>query len=137
MVLYGYDASVFNSVQVNKQWLSWFDIPKGELLALVNTTYAIGAIVAGWFLGGPTVSAVLMCVAPLCDLTLTLKQADFFGRRAGMAIGCLITVVATVIQTFSPYHKIGVFIFGRVLIGLGQGIALSEESKDFLMKLCN
>jgi hypothetical protein len=26
------------------------------LLGLVNTTYSIGAIVAGWFIGGPTVS---------------------------------------------------------------------------------
>jgi hypothetical protein len=58
MVLYGYDASVFNSVQINKQWLSWFNTPKGELLGLVNTTYSIGAIVAGWFLGGPIVSEI-------------------------------------------------------------------------------
>jgi hypothetical protein len=36
----------------------------------------------------------------------------------GMGIGCFITVVATTIQTFSPRHKIGVFIFGRVLIVL-------------------
>ena len=27
MVLYGYDAAVFNNVQVNKQWLKWFDTP--------------------------------------------------------------------------------------------------------------
>jgi sugar porter (SP) family MFS transporter len=56
---------------------------------------------------------------------LTVQQADFFGRRFGMGMGCFITVVATFIQTFSPQHKIGVFIFGRVLIGLGQGMALT------------
>lgn len=127
MVLYGYDASVFNSVQVNKQWLAWFDTPKGELLGLVNTTYSIGAIVAGWFLGGPTVS-------PFYNrdmmLMLTTIQADFFGRRVGMGVGCFITIIATFIQCFAPHHKIGVFIFGRVLIGLGQGIALSEHSFD-------
>lgn len=43
-----------------------------------------------------------------------------------MGIGCCITIVATFIQTFAPYHNLGVFIFGRVLIGLGQGIALSK-----------
>ena len=43
-----------------------------------------------------------------------------------MGLGCFITIIATFVQTFSPYHKIGVFIFGRVLIGLGQGLALSE-----------
>tara|TARA_R110002060_G_scaffold10345_1_gene15331 strand:- start:535 stop:954 length:420 start_codon:yes stop_codon:yes gene_type:complete len=61
--------------------------------------------VSGWFLAGPI--------------------ADWLGRRAGMGIGCLITVIATLIQTFTPHHKLGVFIFGRVLIGIGQGIALT------------
>lgn len=44
-----------------------------------------------------------------------------------MGIGCIITIVATFVQTFSPYHKLGVFIFGHVLIGLGQGTALSKS----------
>jgi hypothetical protein len=47
MVLYGYDAAVFNAVQGNAHWLAWFNTPKGELLGLINTSYSIGAIVAG------------------------------------------------------------------------------------------
>ncbi|RDW76988.1 hypothetical protein BP6252_05041 [Coleophoma cylindrospora] len=107
MVLYGYDASVFNAVQVNDQWKNWFDHPEKNknLLGLINTSYSIGAIVAGWFLGGPT--------------------ADFLGRRWGMGIGCFITIIATFVQCFAPQHQLGVFIFGRVLIGIGQGIALT------------
>jgi hypothetical protein len=27
MVLYGFDAAIFNTVQANKQWLAWFDNP--------------------------------------------------------------------------------------------------------------
>lgn len=108
MVLYGYDAAVFNAVQGNKHWLAYFDTPQNELLGLINTSYSIGAICAGWFVGGPT--------------------ADYLGRRWGMGIGCFITVVATIIQTFAPRHKIGVFIFGRVLIGIGQGMALTAGS---------
>lgn len=104
-MLYGYDAAVFNAVQTNKWWLSWFNTPTGELLGLINTSYSIGAICAGWFIGGPT--------------------ADYFGRRVGMGTGCFITVVATFIQTFAPKHQIGVFILGRVLIGIGQGMALT------------
>jgi hypothetical protein len=42
-----------------------------------------------------------------------------------MGIGCFMTIIATFMQTFSPEHKVGVFIAGRVVIGLGQGIALS------------
>lgn len=43
-----------------------------------------------------------------------------------MAIGCFLTIIATFIQAFAPWHNIGCFIGGRVLIGIGQGIALSK-----------
>ena len=78
------------------------------MLGLINTSYTIGAIVSGWFIGGPL--------------------SDFLGRRWGMGIGCFLTIVATFVQAFAPYHNIGAFIGGRVLIGLGQGIALSKWS---------
>lgn len=42
-----------------------------------------------------------------------------------MWIGCFITVIATFIQAFAPRHKLGAFIAGRVLIGIGQGMALT------------
>jgi MFS family permease len=53
-------------------------------------------------------------------------QADRFGRRVGMAIGAFLTIIATFMQTFAPEHTFGVFIAGRVIIGIGQGIALSK-----------
>lgn len=45
-----------------------------------------------------------------------------------MGFGAALTVVATLMQTFSPQHRLGVFIAGRAVIGLGQGVALSELS---------
>jgi sugar porter (SP) family MFS transporter len=42
-----------------------------------------------------------------------------------MGIGCFITIIATFLQAFAPKHQIGVFILGRVLIGIGQGMALT------------
>lgn len=42
-----------------------------------------------------------------------------------MGIGCFITVVAAIIQAFAPKGKLSVFIVGRVLIGIGQGTALT------------
>ena len=42
-----------------------------------------------------------------------------------MGIGCVTTIIATFMETFAPEHNVGVFIAGRVIIGLGQGIALS------------
>jgi len=105
MVLYGYDASVYNSVQGSDNWNAYFNNPSAEKIGAVNTAYTVGAIVAGWFFGGPL--------------------ADYLGRRWGMAIGCFMTIIATFIQTFAPRHSLGTFIGGRVIIGLGQGIALT------------
>lgn len=42
-----------------------------------------------------------------------------------MGIGCFVTIIATFMQAFAPRHQIGCFIAGRVLIGLGQGMALT------------
>ena len=56
--------------------------------------------------------------------------ADFFGRRVGMASGAFLVIIATIIQTFAPKGNIGTFFGGRALIGIGQGLALSESSHD-------
>jgi MFS family permease len=126
MVLYGYDASVYNSVQGSANWLAWFDHPEKntQLIGGVNTAYTVGAIAAGWFLGGPIVSFDGLVAKR--QLILTMVQADRFGRRVGMAFGAFLTIIATFIQTFAPQHKLSVFIAGRVIIGVGQGVALSE-----------
>ncbi len=74
----------------------------------INTSYTVGAIIAGWFFGGPL--------------------ADFAGRRAGMAAGSILVIMATFMQAFAPRGQIGLFIGGRVVIGLGQGLALSRPA---------
>lgn len=56
---------------------------------------------------------------------LTQTQADRLGRRWGMGIGCFLTIIATFVQCFAPRGNLNTFIGGRVIIGLGQGIALS------------
>ncbi|KAF2196941.1 MFS sugar transporter-like protein [Delitschia confertaspora ATCC 74209] len=105
MVLYGYDASVFNAVQGSKHWVAYFNHPNSQIIGAINTAYTVGAVVAGFFLGGPC--------------------ADYFGRRMGMTVGSALVIVATLMQTFSPRGNIGCFIGGRVIIGLGQGLALT------------
>jgi MFS family permease len=111
MVLYGYDASVYNSVQGSDNWVAYFNNPDANLIGAINTSYTVGAIFGGFFLGGPV--------------------ADFLGRKFGMGIGCVLVIVSTFMQTFAPRHNIGCFIAGRVIIGIGQGIALS---KSFLLE---
>lgn len=105
MVLYGYDASVFNAVQGSKHWVAYFNKPDSQTIGAINTAYTVGAVVGGFFFGGPL--------------------ADYLGRRIGMSIGAAFVIVATFMQTFSPRGNVGCFIGGRVLIGLGQGMALT------------
>jgi MFS family permease len=105
MVLYGYDASVFNSVQGSNHWLAYFNHPGPNIIGAINTAYTVGAVVAGFFFGGPL--------------------ADYAGRRVGMATGAALVIIATFMQTFTPRGNVACFIGGRVLIGMGQGLALS------------
>lgn len=44
-----------------------------------------------------------------------------------MGTGCIFVIIATFMQAFAPEGNIGVFIGGRVVIGIGQGLALSRS----------
>lgn len=110
MVLYGYDASVFNALQNSKHWIAYYNNPGPNIIGAINTSYTVGAVVAGFFMGGPL--------------------ADYAGRRVGMATGAVAVIIATFMQTFAPRGQIAVFIAGRVLIGIGQGLALSRLTED-------
>lgn len=52
-----------------------------------------------------------------------------------MAAGAVCVIIATLMQTFAPRGQIGVFIVGRVLIGIGQGLALTAGS-IFISEVC-
>ena len=45
-----------------------------------------------------------------------------------MAAGSVLVIIATIMQTFAPRGQIGTFIAGRVIIGIGQGLALTAGS---------
>lgn len=53
MILYGYDASVFNAIQGSENWKAYFNEPDAHIIGAINTAYTVGAIVAGFFFGGP------------------------------------------------------------------------------------
>jgi hypothetical protein len=50
MVLYGYDASVFNALQNSKNWVAYYDNPSPNIIGAINTAYTVGAVVAGFFM---------------------------------------------------------------------------------------
>ncbi|KAF3191116.1 hypothetical protein TWF106_001289 [Orbilia oligospora] len=105
MVLYGYDASVFNAVQGSDNWKNYWGNPNSNLLGTINTAYTCGGIAAGWFFSAPI--------------------SDRFGRRMSITIGCILVIASTFVQAFAPEgHGVGGFLAGRTIIGFGQGIAL-------------
>jgi MFS family permease len=103
---YGFDASVYNAVQGIDSWVDWFGNPDSETIGGVNTAYCVCAILSGWFLAAPV--------------------TDRLGRKSGMAIGSVLVMVGSIMETFSPKNTLGVFIAGRAVNGLGQGIALCK-----------
>jgi hypothetical protein len=50
MVLYGYDASVFNALQNSKNWKAYYNHPTPNIIGAINTAYTVGAVVAGFFM---------------------------------------------------------------------------------------
>lgn len=50
MVLYGYDASVFNALQNSDNWKAYFNKPGPNIIGAINTAYTVGAVVAGFFM---------------------------------------------------------------------------------------
>ena len=90
--------------------MKYFNSPNANMIGAINTAYTVGAIVGGFFFGGPI--------------------ADFFGRKSGMGVGCALVIVATFIQTFCPRGNIGAFLAGRLIVGFGQGIALGMYAHD-------
>lgn len=80
--------------------------PGSETIGGVNTAYSVCAIISGWFLAAPC--------------------ADLLGRKSAMAIGSLLIIIGAVLETCTRKHTIGMFIAGRAIVGLGQGIALCK-----------
>jgi MFS family permease len=73
------------------------------LIGAMTSVYLAASIVAG-----------ILFSPPICH---------YFGRRMPIFVGCLLVIVASFIQTFST--NVAGFMGGRVVLGIGQGIALS------------
>ncbi|GMM33478.1 hypothetical protein DASC09_008030 [Saccharomycopsis crataegensis] len=107
MIFYGYDASVFSAVETNKNWVDHNENPSDNALGGINTAYTVGAIISGWFFSG--------------------LAADRFGRKFPIYIGCFLVIIATIMQVCQP-RGIGVFLGGRLIIGVAQGFALPSAA---------
>ncbi|KAI1063141.1 hypothetical protein LB507_005552 [Fusarium sp. FIESC RH6] len=101
---YGIDWGVISSINSNDYWHSYFGFENsGSTLGVINALMTIGNF----------------CGAPFLSL------GDKFGRRAVNFIGCFLTIVASIIQCFSPNVK--VFMFGRFVLGFGTALCTSSQ----------
>lgn len=51
-----------------------------------------------------------------------------------MAIGTVLIMIGAILETFTKRHTLGMFIAGRAIIGLGQGIALCKDTRPWVYK---
>lgn len=102
MAIFGYDGTLFASVQVMPSWVDHFNDPKPALVGAVNTSYSVAAVVFGFF------------VSPIIS--------DRLGRKTSIGTGAGLVIVAAFVMTFAP--NMATFIAGRTIAGAGQGVAM-------------
>ncbi|PGH15239.1 hypothetical protein AJ80_05592 [Polytolypa hystricis UAMH7299] len=104
----GYDGSMMNGLYALDQWKDSFDHPSDSARGLISAIFPVGSIVA---------------------LPITPYIADGFGRRVGVTIGCIFTVIGVVLQAIG--HNVPMFTASRFLIGFG--VAISHGSAPLLI----
>jgi MFS family permease len=102
----GYDASLFNALSENDQFLEFFNgSTTGTFQAIVSSMYQIGGVVSLPFIG---------------------PSIDTWGRRTGMFIGAFIIVIGSITQgTCVLTGSIHQFMGGRFLLGFGVNVVAS------------
>lgn len=100
----GYDGSLINNLLQNKFFLEFYHGENAGIWAgIVTSMYQIGGVVSLPFVG---------------------PAADTFGRRVGMAIGCFLVIVGTIIQGVATQAEgTKQFMGGRFLLGFGVNVA--------------
>jgi len=99
----GFDGSMMNGLQSLSYWQNYFGHPTGSSLGLFNASMSLGSLIG---------------------LLPTPYLNDYAGRRVGVAVGCVIMLVAVGLQTGA--QSFGMFIAARLLLGLGDSIVLGS-----------
>ncbi|BCS28371.1 uncharacterized protein APUU_61419A [Aspergillus puulaauensis] len=96
----GYDGSLMNGLEALETWNASYNYPTGATLGLLAASMSIGTVVA---------------------IPIVPYVADLFGRRFGVVLGC--TIMLFGVAMVSIGYKIELFVFGRIILGFGLGIA--------------
>jgi MFS family permease len=90
---------MLNNLRMLDPFKHYFGDPQGSMLGLLTALYSIGAIVS---------------------LPVTPFIADHFGRKAAIALGCVVMVVGASVQ--GAAKNLTYFMVGRFLMGEHPGI---------------
>ncbi|EFX01519.1 hexose transporter [Grosmannia clavigera kw1407] len=93
----GFDGSMMSSLNILPSYTDYFHLDT-TTLALQSAASWAGSTVAGIFMG---------------------QVADFFGRKNGLLISALLTMIGAIIQACS--QNIGMFVAARFIVGIGNG----------------
>jgi sugar porter (SP) family MFS transporter len=113
-VLYGYDTGTIGGILANRFWLDHFSTgyinPKDGLPGITSaqSSEIVSILSAGTFFGALT-------AAP---------TADFFGRRVGLMISCVVFTFGVILQTIAT--AIPMFVAGRFFAGFGVGMISAQ-----------
>ncbi|KAK7572266.1 hypothetical protein V3481_017461 [Fusarium oxysporum f. sp. vasinfectum] len=108
----GFDGSLMNGLQALPSWKNKFGNPQGHTLGFVNAAQSFGSILA----------------LPFCG-----SLSDRIGRKNTLLLGCVLIIVASVIQAAAINY--GMFVASRVLVGMG-AITIIQPSPMLISELC-
>ena len=97
----GYDGSLLNGLQSLPQWREYYNAPTGAVLGALSNAYTLGNFAA---------------------LPFIAYFNDKYGRLTGLRIGCVISIIGSVLQGASQHYAM--FLVARLIIGFGSVIAL-------------
>lgn len=99
--MYGFDASLM-----------------GNLLDMPHFQKQFGATILGVKAG---IISSMFSIGSVCALPFVGPCADTWGRRIGIAMGCVLIIMGTIIQGTSRH--ISQYLAGRFFLGFGAGVA--------------
>lgn len=103
-VTIAYDGSVMGSVNVMESYSKYFDLNTATI-AVNSTAVYLGAILIAPFAG---------------------KIVDWRGRKEAIVVSCILNIIGAAIS--GAAQNIAMFIAGRMVIGLGMGLAQTAAS---------
>lgn len=99
----GFDGSMMNGLQSLSYWQAYFGNPRGAMLGFFNSSMSLGSLIG---------------------LVFTPYLIDWKGRKIGVAIGCVIMLLAVGLQ--SGAQNLGMFLAARMIIGFGDTVVLNS-----------